>query len=164
MAAGPPWYHARMDQAGPSVPLLHQFLGEHDAPCPACGYNLRGLTGAACPECNSALALRVGLVEPRLGAYVTGLVGWSMGLGLNGLLLVYMLVVALIYSFPGVPLHPFLTHNLVAGVVQGAGLAAWIAWLGPRVRQPDVALRWLHASLGWLVSLVNVVVFAVLIR
>lgn len=39
--------------------LLQEFLAQQDAPCPACGYNLRGLTGPACPECAGVLTLGV---------------------------------------------------------------------------------------------------------
>lgn len=35
---------------GPSQPLK-QLLGDHDAPCPSCGYNLRGCEESNCPEC-----------------------------------------------------------------------------------------------------------------
>ena len=31
--------------------LLAAYLAERDVPCPACGYNLRGLKAQACPEC-----------------------------------------------------------------------------------------------------------------
>lgn len=30
---------------------LLEYLAERDVPCPGCGYNLRNLTGALCPEC-----------------------------------------------------------------------------------------------------------------
>lgn len=34
---------------------LRAYLADRDVPCPACGYNLRGITTAACPECGAAL-------------------------------------------------------------------------------------------------------------
>ncbi len=30
---------------------IRAFLAEHDAPCPGCRYNLRGVTSRLCPEC-----------------------------------------------------------------------------------------------------------------
>jgi hypothetical protein len=30
-----------------------RFLAEHDVHCPRCGYNLRGLSSAKCPECGT---------------------------------------------------------------------------------------------------------------
>jgi len=37
-------------------PLI-TYLATHDAPCPGCGYNLRGLSGSTCPECGRAIHL-----------------------------------------------------------------------------------------------------------
>src|SRR4051812_33678965 len=49
---------------------LVAYLRDRDEPCPLCRYNLRGLTGARCPECGRALRLSVGLVEPLLGPWL----------------------------------------------------------------------------------------------
>jgi len=40
---------------------LTLFLAEHDVPCPnpKCGFNLRGLKDATCPECREPLSLAV---------------------------------------------------------------------------------------------------------
>lgn len=46
--------------------LLLEFLREHDAECPSCGYNLRGLTRPVCPECRQDLVLAVGVKRLRL--------------------------------------------------------------------------------------------------
>ncbi len=34
---------------------LRSFLASTDAPCPACGYNLRGVATRLCPECGTAI-------------------------------------------------------------------------------------------------------------
>jgi uncharacterized paraquat-inducible protein A len=39
---------------------LLDFLREHDAACPACGYNLRAAVEARCPECATRIELTVG--------------------------------------------------------------------------------------------------------
>ncbi|MCZ6835812.1 MAG: hypothetical protein O7G85_08565 [Planctomycetota bacterium] len=39
--------------------VLHQFLADQDAPCPACGYNLRNLAKDNCPECGQAIKLHL---------------------------------------------------------------------------------------------------------
>lgn len=39
--------------------LLRAVLAQHDLPCPRCGYNLRGLTDAACPECHEPIRVRL---------------------------------------------------------------------------------------------------------
>lgn len=41
----------------PTATELRDFLADRDAPCPSCTYNLRGLSGPACPECGRALVL-----------------------------------------------------------------------------------------------------------
>ena len=70
--------------------MLAQFLAERDEPCPSCGYSLRGLTTATCPECRQELRLRVGLVEPRMKLYLLGLVGLSAGVGFNAIVLDFL--------------------------------------------------------------------------
>lgn len=47
--------------------MLLDFIAEHDAACPVCGYNLRALTRPVCPECGHELVLTVGTVRLRLG-------------------------------------------------------------------------------------------------
>lgn len=39
------------------APILASYLAHRDAPCPSCGYNLRGSTAPACPECGRELKL-----------------------------------------------------------------------------------------------------------
>ena len=47
--------------------MLLDFLREHDADCPVCGYNLKALTRPVCPECGHELVLTVGAPRLRLG-------------------------------------------------------------------------------------------------
>lgn len=47
--------------------MLLDFLGENDAACPVCRYNLKGLTRPICPECRQDLILTVGVTRLRLG-------------------------------------------------------------------------------------------------
>lgn len=47
--------------------MLLAFLREHEAACPVCAYNLRGLTRPRCPECGHDLVLTVGTARLRLG-------------------------------------------------------------------------------------------------
>lgn len=49
------------DPADDRTRRLLKFLREHDADCPLCGYNLRGLTEPRCPECRHELVLGVGV-------------------------------------------------------------------------------------------------------
>lgn len=70
------------EQDTPPADSLRAFLATRDAPCPCCGYNLRALPGSHCPECNQQLHLVVGLVEPKLGAYLAALCGLLAGIGM----------------------------------------------------------------------------------
>ncbi len=54
---------------------LRHFLADRDAPCPGCGYNLRGLASDRCPECNNAVRLTVGLVDHGIGSLVAAAIG-----------------------------------------------------------------------------------------
>lgn len=47
--------------------LLLDFLRDHDAACPVCGYNLKALTRPVCPECKHDLVLTVGAARLRIG-------------------------------------------------------------------------------------------------
>lgn len=53
-----------------STPLLLDFLRGRDAPCPACGYNLRDLTRPVCPECAEPLSLAVATPERPVGRLI----------------------------------------------------------------------------------------------
>jgi predicted RNA-binding Zn-ribbon protein involved in translation (DUF1610 family) len=43
------------DEPPKAAPLLTKFLADRDAPCEACGYNLRGVTTLFCPECGAVI-------------------------------------------------------------------------------------------------------------
>src|SRR5690348_16408064 len=113
-----------MDERAPQAEprersLLRDFLTDHDVTCPQCQYNLRNLTGDRCPECGEQLALGVHLVEPKLAAPIAGLVGLACGLGLNGLLILYWLIVTTFYSRGGGRWSGFVVVNLLNGAVLG---------------------------------------------
>jgi hypothetical protein len=50
------------------VGLVREFLADRDVPCPGCGYNLRGIHAARCPECERTVRLCVegSEVPPRV--------------------------------------------------------------------------------------------------
>ena len=76
------------DVARSSEAALVDYLRDRDATCPLCQYNLRGLTSNRCPECGQALQLTIGLVEPRVGAWVTAVVSMAGAASLGVLALV----------------------------------------------------------------------------
>lgn len=53
---------------------LLDFVRGRDVECPKCGYNLRNLTNAVCPECREELRLTVGLVKMRFGWFLATLI------------------------------------------------------------------------------------------
>jgi hypothetical protein len=46
-------------QTLPDSDLVRMHLAFRDVPCPHCGYNLRGLAAAQCPECSTPLRLTI---------------------------------------------------------------------------------------------------------
>jgi hypothetical protein len=131
--------------------LLREFLRERDVECPACGYNLRDLEGARCPECREVLRLQVGCQRARFGLFIAALTPCVFS-GIAGLLLL-------------VPI--LLEGNAPGGIVQldsfglSSGLVgAILIWQRERfIRQST------RAQLSWvlLLWLVHLVAFAMLL-
>ena len=75
--------------------MLLAFLADRDAACPACNYNLRGLTQPVCPECGKKIELRIGLAEGMSGSWITALVSSLLPAGI-GLPFNILLMIAVI--------------------------------------------------------------------
>lgn len=143
--------------------LLPTFLAGRDVACPACGYNLRGLREPRCPECGEAIALRVGLVEPRQAAGITGLIGLAAGAGMNGLLLGYAMIRVVFFrdSFGG--MDAFLWLNLVGLLVEGGALVLWLRrWR--RIRRLARPTKVVLVAGCWALTLLNLLLFSVLVK
>ncbi len=100
--------------------MLIDFLREHDAACPVCRYNLRGLTRPVCPECQHDLVLTVGAPRLRLGWLLAALpLGFFSGIAACFL----CIPTVAIYFEDGVLVLPF-----VGGILFGwcSGLFALI--------------------------------------
>src|SRR5665213_3310054 len=140
--------------------LLREYLTNADVPYPGCGYNLRGLPGAQCPECGDEIKLQIGLAEPRLAANIAGLIGLAAGGGFNGLLLIYIFIERVFLSaFIGSDLT-FLRINVGGFCVEGFALFLWLRYWRHIRRQPSEQ-RWLLVGSCWLLTLANIVVFTV---
>ncbi len=74
---------------------LRAFLAERDTPCPGCGYNLRGLAGDRCPECNQGLVLGVQLQDAAWGTLVGTIVALSIVAGIAGVMLAVVVSVSI---------------------------------------------------------------------
>ena len=60
---------------------IRSFLADHDASCPRCEYNLRGLVTPACPECGDELDVGIRLADPKMGPYIAVLTAAALGFG-----------------------------------------------------------------------------------
>lgn len=63
------------------------YLADRDAPCPSCGYNLRGIQDTACPECGRKIELTLSRPGRSRGylLFVLLALGWVLTAGtMNG--------------------------------------------------------------------------------
>jgi hypothetical protein len=141
--------------------LLKSYLADRDVPCPQCEYNLRDLQSNLCPECGEKIVLGINLVEPKQAAAITGLIGLAAGAGMNGLLLIYAVIMILIRTFVGQFITPFLLMNGIGLLTLGALLLAWLhKWKQIRAHRR----RWMLATGCWLLTLIDLAIFTALIK
>ena len=144
--------------------ILRTFLAEHDEPCPACGYNLRGLRGEACPECGETLRLMVGMVEPRVGMYQTGLMGLAAGAWFCVSVLGYYTYTRLFSVFGGQAIELREVLPLVIGFVTcGGAMVGWLIWRA-WIRHQSWPVRLLLAAGCWILTVMSAIVFFSLVR
>ena len=95
--------------ATPDDEVRRAYLDGRDVPCPKCGYNLRGTTGDACPECGLKIVLEVAgrraWSAPALFAFIA--FGWGLTAGLlnsirNGVGLYQQALTSPLYGTPGI--------------------------------------------------------------
>ncbi len=72
--------------------LLRGWLSSRDVPCPVCGYSLRSIQSATCPECGARLDVRVGSTDLRIGLWLAGVISLSLAMGFVGLLTILFIV------------------------------------------------------------------------
>ena len=142
--------------------LLRAFLDGRDAACPGCGYNLRNLQGSRCPECGDELALRVGLVEPRQGALIAGLIGLAAGAGMSGLLIIYAILISVFHRWGG-PDARFWFLTTGGFVIEGTAIALWLLeWRD--IRRLPTGVKSLLVSGCWALTFLNLLVFTMFVR
>lgn len=138
--------------------FLIAFLRDRDIACPSCGYNVRNLSVPRCPECGEELALRLAMIDPKQGAMIVGLIGLSAGAGLNGLLLLYGGIQLLRMPSMG-RMGTFFTVTAVGFVVLAIALALWL-YYWRRIRRTSSTARITLASVCWLLTLIDLVIFS----
>jgi hypothetical protein len=139
--------------------FLAAFLAGRDAACPGCGYNLRDLQGTRCPECGEGLVVRIGLVEPKQAAPIAGLICLAAGAGLNGLLLLYIVIQMAIVRVNFYGVERFLVINSIGFIVQAGAMGLWLLkWRS--IWRLAVGRRWAWVIACWVLTLSNLVAFA----
>lgn len=145
---------------------LAEFLADQDAPCPSCGYNLRGLRTDQCPECRQSLKLGVQLLEPNFGTLLGFLSGLYAVAGAA-------LIVAIVYVFasliwgppPARARYALLVMPIAAACISGipALLVSRLngrRWFRTRSRGAKISL----ISAAWTQVFVWVTLFLLLVK
>jgi hypothetical protein len=142
--------------------LLQQFVADRDVPCPACNYNLRGLSSSSCPECAQPLVLRVALAEPALISFLAAIVGIALGAGFNGLLVIYFFV-SEGFNISRRELREVGLGALLPFLVEAAVLLALIrhrGWFQRRSRAHQTVV----IAACWLITAAGFTIFYIVIR
>lgn len=75
------------------------FVRGRSVPCPRCGYDLRDIQTAKCPECGEPLVLKIGSPRPRFGWLVLAMAPGCFS-GVAALFLMVPIVVNTVLAFP----------------------------------------------------------------
>ncbi|MCE9590625.1 MAG: transposase [Planctomycetes bacterium] len=149
-----------MDTPPDDPGLLVQYLTSRDTPCPRCGYNLRENKNQRCPECGEELKLQIGLVYPKLGLYMTTIIGLAMGTGFSLLLMLYMVFGIVILGWRHDP--DLYAWFLVTGggvLIEGAPMLACVAYPHVMHRRGRI-VRVSFALIAWVLTVTNLAIFA----
>ena len=124
---------------------LLSFLGGRDVRCPLCGYNLRDLTRAECPECRQRLVLNVGAADPRIHWFLLALAP-SIFSGIAAVLLLVPLIA--VPATGGGPPPPLIIAADAFGWMSGLVGLGLIGWKLSFIRA-DVAFQRWTAIVTW---------------
>lgn len=73
------------------------FLRDRSAPCPRCGYDLRDIAVAKCPECAEPLVLKVGSPRARFGWFLLAIAPGCFS-GIAAIFLLFPISMTLYFS------------------------------------------------------------------
>jgi len=141
--------------------LLTLHLARSSDPCPACGYDLRGLQEASCPECGAALALGVVSDRARPGPWSFALVAFALATGFD--VVVTLLLTGAMVAFGAAwELFIVVVGLSVAGLASVMGLVV-VHWERMWWMRLEPAAQWrLAVGLFLLVGLGHALLGAVL--
>jgi hypothetical protein len=144
---------------------LLAWLERHDDRCPACAYELRGLSSPVCPECGVGLSLGVRAPGVRLGPWAAALLAPAMGLGFDGVVATIMLGASVVqWGRPPLDFWVFVGSLVALGAASAGAIAVvararrWWTRQPPRRAWTRTVEVWLgvalaHAAVGaWLFS------------
>lgn len=136
---------------------LIDFLRERDVECPLCGYNLRQLQSARCPECGRELELRVGLAEPRQGAWLMAQIAVTCagGIGLIALLS------CILHGWPNARRYQWVMNLQFVYYLVAIPIAAGLLWQRRRYLRMPREWQWTAAWIAAIVTFVSIFAFVV---
>ena len=134
--------------------LLLDFLREHDAPCPVCGYNVRALTRPICPECRQELVLTVGATRLRLGWLFAAVAPGFF----SGLAACFALIPTVAIYFEDGTLIPPLVGAVLFGWCSGLFAIILAVKRNRFIAQSRARQRWFALTI-WLIHLAALVLF-----
>lgn len=74
---------------------VRRLLAIRSEQCPVCAYDLQQLTEARCPECGSALSMRVVIRDLGSGWWIAGIVSAALPLGFYSCFSLFALIAAI---------------------------------------------------------------------
>lgn len=143
--------------------LLRTYLHEREAPCPRCGYNLRDLQADGCPECGEQLVLQLGAARQPIRLLITGLIGLMVGGGFSLMCLGFIAWQVWVVNARNYALEPFFIISTAGFLIHAAAVGLWL-WRWRWLQRCSTGFRITMAGLGWVLSLINLVVFCTHVR
>ncbi len=142
--------------------LLKMLLTVRDIPCPVCGYNLRAISSANCPECGATLDLRVGSTDLKIGPWLACVLSAALPLGFSVIMTVIGAILSLLYGLSDAGQFFFLGGLAIAYSVVLIVLIKKrrVLWSRPRRTQVLFA-TWLSLACWVAVAIVLAVMFYV---
>lgn len=101
--------------------FLAEFLEGHDAPCPVCSYNLRGVVLGHCPECRSPITLTVGSERAQPEPWLLAMLAFGMAIGFDAVVAL-LLIIPVVASRGQISAIVMFVYMLTLGLLSAVGL------------------------------------------